>query len=139
MSLSTKLDEIRRGLLQEDFATDVIGIRDQLHHHQHVKKWIVKAPIEILDDESKKVIKVIKDSCGIQKEDELNDECRNAIHQVRSMMDTLLGQRDTLKELWQSRKGRLEQCFQFNIFKQDAEKVCFVYYLKHCFSTLDRH
>ena len=124
MALSTKLDEIRRRLLQEDFAMDVAGIREQIQQNNHVKKWIVKAPIEILEEEACKVIKIIKDSCNCDREDELNDEGRNAVHQARSMMETLFSQRATLKQLWQGRKIRLEQCLQFNIFKQDAEKVC---------------
>ena len=39
------------------------------------------------------------------------------------MIGTLKDQRSMLKELWVSRKGQLEQRFQFNLFKQDAEKV----------------
>ena len=123
MALSTKLDEIRRRLLQEDYALDAEGIREQMKQNHHVKKWIVKAPIEILDDECSKVVQIIKDSCNCQDEDNLSDEGRNAVHQARSMMETLFNQRATLKELWQGRKIRLEQCLQFNIFKQDAETV----------------
>eukprot|EP00794_Sanderia_malayensis_P017296 gene17296-19027_t len=123
MALSTKLDDIRRRLLQEDFAIDVTGIREQIKQNQHVKKWIVKAPIEILEEESFKVVKIIKDSCNCENEADLSDEGRNAVHQARSMMETLFNQRATLKELWQGRKTRLDQCLQFNIFKQDAEKM----------------
>ena len=39
------------------------------------------------------------------------------------MIGTLKEQRQMLKELWVSRKGQLEQRFQFNVFKQDTEKV----------------
>ena len=39
------------------------------------------------------------------------------------MIGTLKDQRNMLKDLWVSRKGQLEQRFQFNLFKQDAEKV----------------
>ena len=41
------------------------------------------------------------------------------------MIGTLKEQRQMLKELWVSRKGQLEQRFQFNVFKQDTEKVSF--------------
>ncbi len=107
---------------------DVTGIREQIQHNYHVKKWIVKAPIEILEEESCKVVKIIKDSCNCDNEEDLSDEGRNAVHQARSMMETLINQRTTLKELWQGRKIRLEQCLQFNIFKQDAEKVSYYAY-----------
>ena len=40
------------------------------------------------------------------------------------MIGTLKEQRQMLKELWVTRKGQLEQRFQFNVFKQDTEKVC---------------
>ncbi|XP_065051810.1 triple functional domain protein-like isoform X2 [Rhopilema esculentum] len=123
MALSTKLDDIRRRLLQEDFAPDANGIREQIQQNNHVKKWIVKAPIEILEEEANKVIAIIKESCNCVTEEELSDEGRNAVHQARSMMETLFLQRATLKELWQVRKGRLEQCLQFNVFKQDAETM----------------
>lgn len=45
------------------------------------------------------------------------------------MIGTLKEQRQLLKELWVSRKGQLEQRFQFNVFKQDTEKVFFAYVL----------
>lgn len=82
MALSTKLEEIKRSLLQDDFAITVDGVRDQLHHHQHVRKWIVKAPIELLDEEARKVINIIKTSCQCDDEDELKDEYRNSMDQV---------------------------------------------------------
>lgn len=123
MALSTKLDEIRRRLLQDDYATDTSSIREQIHQNNHIKKWIVKAPIEILEEESNRVLDVIRDSCHCDNDDELSSEGLNALHQVRSMMETLFNQRTTLKELWQGRRDRLEKCLQFNIFKQDAETM----------------
>ena len=44
------------------------------------------------------------------------------------MIGTLKEQRQMLKELWVSRKGQLEQRFQFNVFKQDTEKVSLFYF-----------
>ncbi|XP_057304422.1 triple functional domain protein-like isoform X4 [Hydractinia symbiolongicarpus] len=123
MALSSKLDDIKRSLLQDDFAVTVDGVREQLHHHQHVRKWIVKAPIEILAEEANRVVNIIKSSCECPTEEELKDEYKNSMHQVRSMIGTLTDQRTFLKELWISRKGQLEQRFQFNVFKQDAEKM----------------
>ena len=123
MALSSKLDEIRRRLLQEDYAKDTTGIREQIHQNNHIKKWIVKAPIEILEEECTKVIDIIKESCNCEREDELSSEGRNAVHQARSMMETLFNQRTTLKDLWHGRRDRLEKYLQFNIFKQDAETV----------------
>ena len=82
MALSSKLDEIKRSLLQDDIAITVDGVREQLQHHQHVRKWIIKAPIEILAEEAKKVINTIKSSCDCQSEDDLKDEYKNSMHQV---------------------------------------------------------
>ena len=136
MALSTKLDEIRRRLLQDDYATDTSSIREQIHQNNHIKKWIVKAPIEILEEESNRVLDVIRDSCHCDNDDELSSEGLNALHQVRSMMETLFNQRTTLKELWQGRRDRLEKCLQFNIFKQDAETVCALLVIFTAFKTL---
>ena len=82
MALSSKLDDIKRSLLQDDFAITVDGVREQLQHHQHVRKWIVKAPIEILDVEANKVITIIKNSCKCETEEDLKDEYKNSMHQV---------------------------------------------------------
>lgn len=82
MALSSKLDEIKRSLLQDDFAITVDGVREQLHHHQHVRKWIVKAPIELLENEAEKVINIIKTSCDCDSEEDLKDEYRNSMGQV---------------------------------------------------------
>lgn len=84
MALSSKLEDIKRSLLQDDFAVTVEGVREQLHHHQHVRKWIVKAPIELLENEAEKVIHVIKTSCDCDSEDELKDEYKNSMIQVCS-------------------------------------------------------
>lgn len=83
MALSSKLDDIKRSLLQDDFAVTVDGVREQLHHHQHVRKWIVKAPIEILAEEANRVVNIIKSSCECPTEEELKDEYKNSMHQVR--------------------------------------------------------
>lgn len=109
--------------MQDDYAEDTAAIREQIHQNNHIKKWIVKAPIEILEEESFRVLDIIRESCNCENDDELSSEGRNAVHQVRSMMETLFNQRTTLKELWQGRKDHLEKCLQFNIFKQDAETV----------------
>ena len=90
MALSSKLDDIKRSLLQDDFAITVDGVREQLQHHQHVRKWIVKAPIEILADEATKVINVIKNSCDCQAEEELKDEYKNSMCQVLFLIHELL-------------------------------------------------
>ena len=90
MALSSKLEDIKRSLLQDDFAVTVEGVREQLHHHQHVRKWIVKAPIELLENEAEKVITIIKNSCDCQSEEELKDEYKNSMIQVRAF-NLLLG------------------------------------------------
>ena len=83
MALSSKLEEIKRSLLQDDFTATPEEVREQLQHHQHVKKWIVKAPIEILAEEANKVVVIIKESCHCDNEEELKDEYRNSMCQVR--------------------------------------------------------
>ncbi|KAJ7380434.1 hypothetical protein OS493_008892 [Desmophyllum pertusum] len=53
-SLLAKLEEIQDGLDREDFADTLEGLKDQIKHNQHVKKWIIKAPVEVLQEEGEK-------------------------------------------------------------------------------------
>ncbi|XP_065656254.1 triple functional domain protein isoform X8 [Hydra vulgaris] len=122
-ALSSKLDDIKRSLLQDDYALTVDGVRDQIQHHQYVRKWIEKAPVGLLAEEGNNVIQVIKNSCKCQNESEMKDEYRDAVIKVHTVLGELKDKIVLLKDLWINRRTQLEQRFQFNLFKQDAEKM----------------
>ncbi|CAH3018961.1 unnamed protein product [Porites evermanni] len=121
-SLLAKLEEIEDGLSQGDFADTLEGLKDQIKHNQHVKKWIVKAPVEVLQDEGEKLRSTIQNpehsSDGFTPED-----VNKAELQIQELIQGLHSKRQKLRELWNLRKLKLDQCYQYRVFQQDAEKM----------------
>ena len=123
-SLLTKLEEIQNGLAQEDFADTLEGLKDQIKHNQHVKKWIIKAPVEVLQEEGEKLRNTIKNPSYGDDGDSLTEEdARKGELQINELVEGLHSKRQKLRELWNLRKLKLDQCFQYRVFQQDAEKV----------------
>ena len=135
-SLLAKLEEIEDGLSQGDFADTLEGLKDQIKHNQHVKKWIVKAPVEVLQDEGEKLRSTIQNpehsSDGFTPED-----VNKAELQIQELLQGLHSKRQKLRELWNLRKLKLDQCYQYRVFQQDAEKVrirvcnCLIFFLRN--------
>ena len=122
-SLLAKLEEIDDGLSLEDFADTVEGLKDQIKQNQHVKKWIVKAPVEVLQEEGQKL------RSSLQNPEHFTDaftpeDVKKAENQIDELVEGLLSKRQKLRELWNMRKMKLDQCFQYRVFQQDAETVC---------------
>ena len=124
-SLLAKLEEIQDGLSREDFADTLEGLKDQIKHNQHVKKWIVKAPVEVLQDEGEKLRNTLQNpehvTDGFTAED-----VKKAELQIHELVEGLHTKRQKLRELWNLRKLKLDQNFQYRVFQQDAEKVKFM-------------
>ena len=135
-SLLAKLEEIQDGLDKEDFSDTLEGLKDQIKHNQHVKKWIIKAPVELLQEEGEKIRNTIKNPSYEDSEDTLtDDDVKKAELQIQELVEGLHTKRQKLRELWNLRKMRLDQCFQYRVFQQDAEKVKTFFdrfYLKIC-------
>ena len=135
-SLLAKLEEIQDGLDKEDFSDTLEGLKDQIKHNQHVKKWIIKAPVELLQEEGEKIRNTIKNPSYEDSEDSLTeDDVKKAELQIQELVEGLHTKRQKLRELWNLRKMRLDQCFQYRVFQQDAEKVKTFFdrlYLKIC-------
>ena len=121
-SLLAKLEEIQDGLSRNDFADTLEGLKDQIKHNQHVKKWIVKAPVEVLQEEGEKLRNTLQNpehvTDGFTAED-----VKKAELQIHELLEGLHSKRQKLRELWNLRKLKLDQCFQYRVFQQDAEKV----------------
>ncbi|RMX44249.1 hypothetical protein pdam_00005281 [Pocillopora damicornis] len=123
-SLLAKLEEIQDGLDKEDFSDTLEGLKDQIKHNQHVKKWIIKAPVELLQEEGEKIRNTIKNPSYEDSEDSLTeDDVKKAELQIQELVEGLHTKRQKLRELWNLRKMRLDQCFQYRVFQQDAEKM----------------
>ena len=123
-SLLAKLEEIQDGLAQEDFADTLDGLKNQIKHNQHVKKWIIKAPVEVLQEEGEKIRNTIKSPSYGDDGDSLTEEdAKKGELQISELVEGLHSKRQKLRELWNLRKLKLDQCFQYRVFQQDAEKV----------------
>lgn len=123
-SLLTKLEEIQDGLDREDFADTLEGLKDQIKHNQHVKKWIIKAPVEVLQEEGEKIRNTIKNPNYAEDADSLTaEDVKKAELQINELVEGLHSKRQKLRELWNLRKLKLDQCYQYCVFQQDAEKV----------------
>lgn len=123
-SLLAKLEEIQDGLAQEDFADSLEGLKDQIKHNQHVKKWIIKAPVEVLQEEGEKIRNTIKNpSYGADGDSLTAEDVKKGELQINELVEGLHSKRQKLRELWNLRKLKLDQCFQYRVFQQDAEKV----------------
>ena len=132
-SLLAKLEEIQDGLSQEDFADSIEGLKDQIKHNQHVKKWIVKAPVEVLQDEGDKLCSSLQNPEHVT-DGFTTEDVKKAENQIHELVEGLHSKRQKLRDLWNLRKLKLDQCFQYRIFQQDAEKVT---YLKLIFEFLE--
>ena len=123
-SLLAKLEEIQDGLDREDFADTLEGLKDQIKHNQHVKKWIIKAPVEVLQEEGEKIRSTINNPSYGEEADSLTvEDVKKAELQINALVEGLHTKRQKLRELWNVRKLKLDQCFQYRVFQQDAEKV----------------
>lgn len=123
-SLLAKLEEIQDGLDREDFADTLEELKNQIKHNQHVKKWIIKAPVEVLQEEGEKIRNTIKSPSYGEDADSLTaEDVKKAELQISELVEGLHSKRQKLRELWNLRKLKLDQCFQYRVFQQDAEKV----------------
>ncbi|XP_032241354.2 triple functional domain protein isoform X5 [Nematostella vectensis] len=124
MALLSKLDEIQDGLSKDEFAETQDGLKDQIKKNHHVKKWIVKAPVEILQEEGERILKSIKNPTSEHLVDGFTiQDYKKAEQQVQELVESLILKRQRLRELWNIRKQKLDQCFQFRVFQIDAHKM----------------
>lgn len=127
-ALLSKLEEIQEGLSKEDFSDKIDGLKEQIKENHHLKKWIVKAPVEVLQEEGDRILNNIKNPTnGHLVEGFTSEDFKKAEQQVKNLIEGLILKRQKLRELWNLRKHKLDQCLQYRIFHQDAEKVSNLY------------
>ena len=122
MSLLTKLEEIHEGLIHQDYADDLVALREQVKHNQHVRKWIIKAPIETLEEEGSRLLEWITEN-KLKYADAASEDWKTTSARIKTILENLHGKREKLKDSWHIRKHRLDQCIQYHLFQLDAEKV----------------
>lgn len=122
MSLLTKLEEIHEGLIHQDFADNLVALREQVKHNQHVRKWIIKAPIETLEEEGSRLLEWIAEN-KLKHADVASEDWKVTGARIKNILENLHGKRQKLKDSWHIRKKRLDQCIQYHLFNLDAEKV----------------
>ena len=118
----TKLEEIHEGLIHQDYADDLVSLREQVKHNQHVRKWIIKAPIETLEEEGSKLLEWIMEN-KLKHADAASEDWKTTGDRIKNILENLHGKREKLKDSWHIRKHRLDQCIQYHLFQMDAEKV----------------
>ncbi|XP_046859404.1 kalirin-like isoform X4 [Xenia sp. Carnegie-2017] len=122
MTLLTKLDEIHEGLMHQDYADDLVALREQVKYHQHIRKWIIKAPIDTLEEEGSRLLEWINEN-KLTQEDGASEDWKATSARVKNILENLNGERDKLKDSWHIRKHRLDQCIQYHLFQLDAKKM----------------
>ncbi|XP_013112529.1 triple functional domain protein [Stomoxys calcitrans] len=149
--LADRIDDLQEDLQRNDFAEDVSGARHALDHHNEMKKKILKLPIEDLDVQGKKLLAKINmtgggsggagaagGDCG-GSDSGTSSQSQNASQTFRvpannpdmsaamskalRQIDLIHSGQQRLLTLWQHKKVKLDQCFQWRLFEQDCEKM----------------
>ncbi|XP_058975497.1 kalirin isoform X2 [Musca domestica] len=151
--LADRIDDLQEDLQRNDFAEDVNGARHALDHHNEMKKKILKLPIEDLDVQGKKLLAKINmtgggsggavaagaECVGSGNDSGTSSQSQNASQQFRMatnnpdmsaaiskalrQIDLIHSGQQRLLTLWQHKKVKLDQCFQWRLFEQDCEKM----------------
>ncbi|XP_070570002.1 kalirin-like isoform X4 [Ptychodera flava] len=137
MDLLSKMESLRVELCNMDFPDDVQGAKEMIDEHANVKRRVLKAPVEYLNAEGKKLIHRL---CGMNLDDYTTDsgysgssrgssmtsanaDFQSAAPRISNLLESLHSTREHLQDLWHDRKLKLDQCFQMRVFEQDCEKM----------------
>ncbi|KAM7356678.1 trio Rho guanine nucleotide exchange factor [Cochliomyia hominivorax] len=142
--LADRIDDLQEDLQRNDFAEDVNGARHALDHHNEMKKKILKLPIEDLDVQGNKLLTKINMNSGCSggagasggdcggsdsgtssqsRVPTNNPDMSAAISKALRQIDLIHSGQQRLLTLWQHKKVKLDQCFQWRLFEQDCEKM----------------
>ncbi|KAH8365464.1 hypothetical protein KR093_001054 [Drosophila rubida] len=150
--MADRIDDLQEDLNRNDFAEDVSLARHAIDHHNEMRKKITKLPIEDLDMQGKKLVTKINmaaaanaatagqcsdsgtSSAGQQQQQQQqqqnarvasnsNPDMSAAINKAMRQIDLIHTGQERLLMLWQHKKVKLDQCFQWRLFEQDCEKM----------------
>ncbi|XP_023695750.1 kalirin-like isoform X2 [Paramormyrops kingsleyae] len=143
--LLSRLEELQEQLAKKEFPVDVEGARRLIDEHAHLKKLVVKAPVEELDREGQRLLQCIRgggpgggagggaaagggaeaSGGGFSSRGRASGRAdfQSLVPKVTALLDKLHSTRQHLHQMWHVRKLKLDQCFQLRLFEQDAEKM----------------
>ncbi|XP_039613341.1 kalirin isoform X3 [Polypterus senegalus] len=123
--LLSRLEELQEMLAKKEFPVDVEGSRRLIEEHTHLKKKVMKAPVEELDREGQRLLQCIRCSDGFSGRNCIpgSADFQSVVPKIASLLDKLHSTRQHLHQMWHVRKLKLDQCFQLRLFEQDAEKM----------------
>ncbi|XP_017066373.1 kalirin isoform X1 [Drosophila eugracilis] len=150
--MADRIDDLQEDLNRNDFAEDVPLARHAIDHHNEMRKKITKLPIEELDMQGKKLLAKINamapsggqppsnsggsdmdsgtSSAGQQSQPSQqsrsvsgNPDMTAAVNKALRQIDLIHTGQEKLLMLWQHKKVKLDQCFQWRLFEQDCEKM----------------
>ncbi|KAG2459312.1 KALRN protein, partial [Polypterus senegalus] len=126
--LLSRLEELQEMLAKKEFPVDVEGSRRLIEEHTHLKKKVMKAPVEELDREGQRLLQCIRCSDGFSGRNCIpgSADFQSVVPKIASLLDKLHSTRQHLHQMWHVRKLKLDQCFQLRLFEQDAEKNAYV-------------
>lgn len=132
------LDGMREEVEDAQMPVDLDSARHALDAHTTLRKRIAKAPIEQLEQEGHQLVQrltggAVEDGGSVGgadsdygsagRDSQLNPDFSAAAPNILLLLENLRSTRQNLYTLWQNRKARLDQCFQLQLFQQDAEKM----------------
>ncbi|XP_028291403.1 kalirin isoform X2 [Gouania willdenowi] len=121
--LLSRLEDLQELLSKKEFPADVEGSRRLIEDHTQLKKKVLKAPVEELDQEGQRLLQCIRSCDGFSGRISGSADFQSLVPKVSSLLDKLHSTRQQLHQTWHLRKAKLDQCFQLRLFEQDAEKM----------------
>ncbi|XP_072301119.1 kalirin isoform X3 [Eucyclogobius newberryi] len=123
--LLSRLEDLQELQSKKEFPADVEGSRRLIEEHTQLKKKVLKAPVEELDQEGQRLLQCIRSSDGFSGRNCISGSAdfQSLVPKVASLLDKLHSTRQHLHQMWHARKLKLDQCFQLRLFEQDAEKM----------------
>uniref|UniRef100_A0A673JQP6 non-specific serine/threonine protein kinase n=1 Tax=Sinocyclocheilus rhinocerous TaxID=307959 RepID=A0A673JQP6_9TELE len=133
--LLARLEEMQETVTRKDFPQDLEGARRMIEEHAALKKRVMKAPVEEVDNEGQRLLQRIQSSESYanrtvpvppgqrEGQGQPNADTQGLVPRISALLEKLHSTRQNLHQAWHIRKLQLDQCFQLRLFEQDAEKM----------------
>lgn len=127
-SFETYRDEMKNG----ELPVDVVTAERSTTAHVALKKKLLAAPIEMLQAEAQRIHQRIAGSGGVTPDDgynsssgaaSTNPDLAAALPHLAALVESLRSSKEDLFIQWETRRQKLDHCYQLKLFEQDAEKM----------------
>uniref|UniRef100_A0A9J2P1L7 DH domain-containing protein n=1 Tax=Ascaris lumbricoides TaxID=6252 RepID=A0A9J2P1L7_ASCLU len=124
----TYRDEMKNG----ELPVDVVTAERSTTAHVALKKKLLAAPIEMLQAEAQRIHQRIAGSGGVTPDDgynsssgaaSTNPDLAAALPHLAALVESLRSSKEDLFIQWETRRQKLDHCYQLKLFEQDAEKM----------------